>query len=345
MKKLNGIIALLFILLSIVLYAQEKVDIIYLTNGDILRGQIIKDVSGDFLQLEMKNGLTKKINYSDIEKRESQTVNNANTLQVNSSNNFNSSDTSSISFNELLYRGFDVNLILFNLNYTEDVTPPLKSTESGLIKGLNICFSTNKKFSFRVNASLHYSWAEENYDGSTQQGEPLQSKTNSSFFRLNANLFYNIVLLNGRMNFAPFIGYDIRSWDRKLGGSGGYEEIYSWASVPIGFKSDYQINKKFNIGIIAQVNLMVNGKIKILLSQLKSTNPDIVLTLGNITAFELNLPMSFYINKMITFNFAPYYEQYGFGKSNIFNFTNGSLWEPSSNTSFFGVKTGLAFSF
>jgi hypothetical protein len=70
MKKLSLVFLALFVIFSSFLLAQERIDVIYLKNGDIYKGQILKDVPGNYIQLEIMDGTIKKILYSDIEKRE-----------------------------------------------------------------------------------------------------------------------------------------------------------------------------------------------------------------------------------------------------------------------------------
>lgn len=68
MKKL--MLAMFVILCStLVMFSQTRLDVVTLKNGDTYKGQIIKDVPGDYLQLEMMDGSIKKIMYSDIDNR------------------------------------------------------------------------------------------------------------------------------------------------------------------------------------------------------------------------------------------------------------------------------------
>jgi hypothetical protein len=69
MKKYILLFIALFAFLSISLQAQTEIDVINLKNGDILKGQILKDVPGNYIQLELKDGIVKKISYAEIEKR------------------------------------------------------------------------------------------------------------------------------------------------------------------------------------------------------------------------------------------------------------------------------------
>ncbi len=69
MKKI--FITVIFVaLFAMDVYSQSIVDVIYLKNGDILKGEVIKDMPNDYLQIEMKDGSIRKIAYKELEKRE-----------------------------------------------------------------------------------------------------------------------------------------------------------------------------------------------------------------------------------------------------------------------------------
>ncbi len=71
MKKIGLIFCVIIMtFLSITAYSQIKENIIYLKNGDIFKGKIVKEVPGDYINLELKDASIKKILISDILKRE-----------------------------------------------------------------------------------------------------------------------------------------------------------------------------------------------------------------------------------------------------------------------------------
>ena len=341
MKKIFLILSIIF-LFSINLIASVTLDVIYLKNGNKLKGQIYKDFPNDYLQLELKDGSIIKINYTDINKKEVEETDEYIPFEQASVEN-NSKFSSSLK--NFIPKGLDIYLNTFNFDYSEHLTLPNKSTEKGIINGINLSFTSNRNNDFWVNLYLDYSGAEEDYDGSTQLGVPAKAKTNSTFLRINANLYYT-VFSSENFRIAPYIGYDIRSWNREVKGNGGVEEMYSWQNIPIGLRVDCPVSKKFNVGFLAQLNLMINGRIKILFSNYDPRYPDLILNLGKVPAMEFILPIGITLTDKITFNICPFYEKYEFDRSNSF-YDEGKeiLYEPASTTFLIGAKTGFTLLF
>ncbi|MFA8342787.1 MAG: hypothetical protein ACEPO8_07410 [Rhodothermaceae bacterium] len=59
---------LLFLVASISLIAQEKQDVIYLKNGDIIKGEIVENVPNVYVRIELTGGTILTYNYDKIEK-------------------------------------------------------------------------------------------------------------------------------------------------------------------------------------------------------------------------------------------------------------------------------------
>lgn len=68
MKTILFFFAFLFSVLTFSTYAQEMQDVIYLKNGDILKGTIIENVLNDYVRIEIPGGSQLTIHYSDIQK-------------------------------------------------------------------------------------------------------------------------------------------------------------------------------------------------------------------------------------------------------------------------------------
>jgi hypothetical protein len=49
-------------------YSQEKIDVVYLKNGDVRKGVIIENVPNDYIKIETADGSVFTIKYADIEK-------------------------------------------------------------------------------------------------------------------------------------------------------------------------------------------------------------------------------------------------------------------------------------
>lgn len=61
---------IIFIFTSILMFGQERQDMVYMKNGTIYQGIIVEDVLGDYIVLKLSDGTSKKLLYIDIEKRE-----------------------------------------------------------------------------------------------------------------------------------------------------------------------------------------------------------------------------------------------------------------------------------
>lgn len=68
MKKIILIIFSIFIFSSLIIQAQEKQDVIYLNNGDIIKGEIIENVPNDYIRIELLGGSILTYKYLDIKK-------------------------------------------------------------------------------------------------------------------------------------------------------------------------------------------------------------------------------------------------------------------------------------
>ena len=65
MKKIIPISFLIF-LSFISSIAQERIDVIYLKNGDILKGEIIENAHNDYIRIELQGGSIFTVKYIDI---------------------------------------------------------------------------------------------------------------------------------------------------------------------------------------------------------------------------------------------------------------------------------------
>ena len=352
MKRLK-IVLLSMILFTFVVFdviAQPNVDVVVMKNGDVYKGNIIKDVPGDYLQIEELDGTVSKLKYADIK-------------QVNARNNGNTSNPNPIHVQrrdttaavtsaeegfELRPKSIEADLFMFNFNYTE-IPPPdtvkLKSSENGLIEGLNIGVETSRNYPFHVFAKISYSSAKEIYDGTLLNGAPLKTSTISTFWAYTIGISYTIPF-SKRFSITPSLSYETRSWDRNLTGQYGYEEFYSWVYIPIGLRFDYKLSDKTRIGLNMQFKTMTGGNVSII----NGGSTSFVLDLGTHIGGEISLPISFSISKVVDINLIPFCELYGFSKGaelSVYGQDStgkiiqaGAIWEPASFTNIFGVKLG-----
>jgi hypothetical protein len=58
----------ILIVFSVLGFGQEKIDVVYLKNGDIRKGKIIESVPNDYLRIQIFDGSVFTLQYSDIQK-------------------------------------------------------------------------------------------------------------------------------------------------------------------------------------------------------------------------------------------------------------------------------------
>jgi hypothetical protein len=56
------------IIITVTGFGQEKIDVIYLNNGEVRKGNIVENVPNDYVKIEMNDGSIFIIKYSDIQK-------------------------------------------------------------------------------------------------------------------------------------------------------------------------------------------------------------------------------------------------------------------------------------
>ena len=66
MKKIPFLLLLIVIFPLFTLWGQEQIDVIYLNNGDIIKGSIIENVLDNYISIELSNGETFTYKYSEI---------------------------------------------------------------------------------------------------------------------------------------------------------------------------------------------------------------------------------------------------------------------------------------
>ncbi len=224
----------------------------------------------------------------------------------------------------------------FHLDYKEELTAPMKSTEAGLIPGFHISTTTNRHYPLYFAVGLAYAAATETYDGSTQLGAPVTSDTKSSFMRIGVTTNYRSEL-GGSWTLTPHIGYQYREWDRNIQGSGGIRELYMWHTLPVGFLLNSRVSPTVTMGLDLEASIMVHGTMRIYFS-----GDNVVLTLGNRFGFRITAPVCIGLSDNWSLCLSPYYEWYGYGKSNPYREYDRDLFlEPESTTKLIGITAGF----
>lgn len=333
------LILIVFFLMSINLFSAQRVAKLYMKSGSIISGVIIDDTKKEEIILQFKDASKLAFKYSDIERYEVSIDESVIELK-NDKTNSEAADTNAGIWN-YIRKGIDIQLFGFDFDYKEELELPKKSTESGTIFGFDFGISSNRNHSLWLTLNLSFAKADETYDGSTMEGQPVKTTTTSTFFRFTTLVGYDF-RIDDNFVITPFVGIDFRSWDRLILGTGGMEELYSWKNIPLGLKLDFQMFENFRIGISDQYNIMFDGNIDVLYSKYYLNASDVSLKLGNVTGNEISIPMSYDIFEKFKLICTPYYERYEFHKSNIKpNSFGQKIYEPSSKTINWGIKTGI----
>lgn len=243
------------------------------------------------------------------------------------------------------YRYFD---------YNEDVPAPYKSTDNGWLPEVYLDYTFKKKSVFYTKVLFNYASGSITYDGTTGTGTPVEySSHRAEMIKFELNVGYPISLTKN-FTLIPYTGYSFRHWRRgemkQYSPSAFFiKEVYQWHSIPIGLKADYDINKRWNIGGTAVVNLMFSGMMTAYDSEFLPGAPDIDFNLGNKLGFYADIPITYKFTDNWALVVTPWYEYGAFGQSGHQYFTYGGstydAYEPSSTTSQYGIKLGARFTF
>jgi len=242
---------------------------------------------------------------------------------------------------------FEVALSYSRYDYKEDLTPPLKSTETGWVPQVRLGYSylADDRFYFRAFGEASVADDDTDYDGSTMSGVPLKDTTRNDFARLEMNAGYTF---KGTLpvSVTPYAGVGWRYWKRDI----GYNEFYSWWYIPVGVKILYPMAEGFSIGLNASVNFMFDGRMTI--SFKDDTFANTTLSLGNRPGGLVELPVSWRPRVNWAFTVTPWYEYSEIGESpwEPLNYANGAytglvVREPSSRTHQYGVRVSTEYLF
>lgn len=250
-------------------------------------------------------------------------------------------------------------LSLTSFNYEEDITPPGKSKESGLIP---ILFGYLAGGAGTANPNTGgfgpFGWrlefegileAQTNYDGTTLT-------TNAAAAATDKNTFMNmraLAVLPVNNNLYIYGGVGYRYWNRYLAYGTGYREIYTWSYLPVGFRCSFNdANSQIRVSLDGAYNYMTSGQIQVIFSQTVTSGDDTTLTLGAKPGYKVSLPIDIKLSgNNFRLSMTPYFEYSEIGKSDTkYNSTPtsgggslGYIQEPNSKTSQYGLAGLLVF--
>ncbi len=318
-------------------WSQDSLRTIHLTNGDVITATILDRSSQDRVVVRLPDGGTRTLPRTMI--RSIETV--RPDIEI---------DSAQSTGPTIMPRGVSFGALVQYFRYREELIAPMKSEESGALPGVWIRVASNPEFPFTIGVEGSLAFGNESYDGSTQEGIPRTSTTHSTFLSLVATAHYRVTL-HPDHSITPVIGYGYRSWDRDIQGQGGYEEVYSWTFLPIGARWEWNATSRLTVGGDLRAHVMLGGDIRILFSKLVDGAPNITLHLGTITGVRVALPVRYTLSDRVALEILPFWERYGFGKSNSYKEYNDrgqlllEIHEPASTTTVIGFQAGLRLGF
>jgi hypothetical protein len=156
----------------------------------------------------------------------------------------------------------------------------------------------------------------------------------------------------GTSTFTPYAGIGYWWWKRGEDMLPDYLEKYSWYYAVAGINCVWRLNR-WSVGADVSAHLPFDMKMR---TNTAGTTNEAVFSLAKIVGYSVELPATYYISrperKAGFFIFlTPYYQYWPIGASPAITVTrtdgSGSIlvYEPTSRSSFYGVKSGLGANF
>ena len=228
---------------------------------------------------------------------------------------------------------------VMNLDYKETLPPPYKSTESGFLPGISGFLRRDFTGGWAIEGRGSFHFGDEDYDGTTMEGVPLASKTNSKFFEL-AGFGAHKFSLDAAADFEIRAGLALKFWRRALDEE--YVEDYTRIAIPIESQFSFLVGEKNTLKIYAAADIMIGGRMDL---DIYGATTDV--TLGDEVGIRIGGAFEAPLTNKLSLIFNSYYEHFSFGESNssvlYFQGTYQSIYEPASKTNnfFFGVGVSI----
>lgn len=236
----------------------------------------------------------------------------------------------------------------YSFSYKEDVPLPFKSTETGVMKMLGVSgsFPLNERLVMQLLAEG--SMTTTLYDGTYQNGTPIQSDTHNHVLRTQVAL-RRLLVETSSGDLQGYAGLGFRLWKRDIQGAGGYLEDYHMYTLPIGVQYRHFFTDRFSVGPDLSARLLW-GSVTAYLSRFPGMG-DTILPLGEAIGFRFAVPVTFWslFADNLSLVVTPYYEliRIGAGDSVPLKTSNGRgtmsfAREPASDTHQFGINASVS---
>lgn len=227
---------------------------------------------------------------------------------------------------------------VMHLDYKETLDPPKKSTESGFLPGITGFLRRDFSGGWAIEGNGSFHFGDEDYDGSTMDGEPLLGKTNSKFFEL-AGLGAHRFQLDPTCDLEIRAGLALKFWRREL--DKNYVEDYTRIAIPVEGELSFLVGDKNRLKFFAATDIMIGGRMDL---DFYGASAD--FTLGNEIGYRFGAAFDAPLTNKLSLILSSYYEHFAFGISNstilVYQGTINSILEPASKTNNFFFKLGVS---
>jgi|GEM_PF-5293303 len=242
----------------------------------------------------------------------------------------------------------EVGVGTYTFNYKEEVPPPFKSTETGMMKMLGVSGSFPLNDVLVMQLVAEGSTTTTLYDGTYQNGAPIQSDTHNHVVRTQI-VAKRLLAQTSFGDLQGYAGLGYRLWKRDIQGAGGYLEDYQMYTLPVGVQYRHFFTDNFSVSPDLSARLLW-GSVTAFLSKFPGMG-DTDLPLGPAIGFRVAVPVTFWslfadnLNLVVT----PYYEliRIGTGETVALNSngrrgTTGFAREPASDNHQFGINASVS---
>jgi hypothetical protein len=216
--------------------------------------------------------------------------------------------------------------------------------EHGALPGLALALERPSGPWF-FNGALSYHAGDVTYDGQTQSGAPVQTRTDERVLDGSVHLG-RWFQTNREPRYAPYVGLGYRWWERDIASTGrarGLLETYTWGYVFIGARAmlhragttTWEADVRLARTIDPQVEVDFNGLFD-----------DTRLSLGARSAARVSLTWQRSVGNGLAVRIRPYWEHWELGRSESAVLTRndlvvGSVHEPRSETDSYGITISI----
>ena len=231
---------------------------------------------------------------------------------------------------------------LMHFDYEEtDISGNTLNQETGFIPGFTVAASQPYR-SIRNTVEFSLYGGDVDYDGQTQAGQPHQTTTEETIYRLLYRLDWSPQDTDGAFYGKAYW----QQWDRSIqpnNGVSGLFERYQWWTLEAGVQVPFIKDEKQDLLLELGMLTTFNGTIMVDLAAAGFGQP--VLDLGNGFGVAGELKYVFKQSRNSSFQFGVQLKRWEFGRSNSKTISDGSnvftITEPDSTT----VQTTLSASY